>query len=67
LLELDLKILLRKTGARLNFKIALMSLHIDAAGLAFTNLNIKFDCNSGPHCIRFEVILHFTVKHLLRK
>jgi hypothetical protein len=29
LLEMDLKILLRKTGARLNFKIALISLHID--------------------------------------
>jgi hypothetical protein len=30
LLEIDLKILLRKTGARLNFKIALISLHIDS-------------------------------------
>jgi hypothetical protein len=29
LLEIDLKILLRKTGARLNFKIALISLHTD--------------------------------------
>jgi hypothetical protein len=29
LLEINLKILLRKTGARLNFKIALVSLHID--------------------------------------
>jgi hypothetical protein len=29
LLEIDLKVLLRKTGARLNFKIALISLHID--------------------------------------
>jgi hypothetical protein len=29
LLKIDLKILLRKTGARLNFKIALISLHID--------------------------------------
>jgi hypothetical protein len=29
LLEIDLKILLRKIGARLNFKIALKSLHID--------------------------------------
>jgi hypothetical protein len=29
LLEIDLKILLRKTGARLIFKIALISLHID--------------------------------------
>jgi hypothetical protein len=29
LLEIDLEILLRKTGARLNFKITLMSLHID--------------------------------------
>jgi hypothetical protein len=29
LLEISLKILLRKTGARLNFKIALISLHID--------------------------------------
>jgi hypothetical protein len=28
LLEIDLGILLRKTGARLNFKIALVSLHI---------------------------------------
>jgi hypothetical protein len=27
-LEINLKILLRKTGARLNFKIALISLHI---------------------------------------
>jgi hypothetical protein len=27
---MDLKILLRKTGARLNFKIALISLHIDS-------------------------------------
>ncbi len=29
LLEINLKILLRKAGARLNFKIALKSLHID--------------------------------------
>jgi hypothetical protein len=29
LLEIDLKVLLRKTGARLIFKIALISLHID--------------------------------------
>jgi hypothetical protein len=29
ILEINLKILLRKTGARLNFKIALISLHID--------------------------------------
>jgi hypothetical protein len=29
LLEIDLKILLRKTGARLNLKISLISLHID--------------------------------------
>jgi hypothetical protein len=29
LLEINLKILLRKTGARLKFKIALISLHID--------------------------------------
>jgi hypothetical protein len=29
LLEIDLKILLKKTGARLIFKIALISLHID--------------------------------------
>jgi hypothetical protein len=29
LLNIDLKILLRKTEARLNFKIALISLHID--------------------------------------
>jgi hypothetical protein len=29
LLEIDLKILLRKTGARLSFKIALLSLHVD--------------------------------------
>jgi hypothetical protein len=29
LLEIDLKILLRKIGARLIFKIALISLHID--------------------------------------
>jgi hypothetical protein len=29
LLEIDLKILLRKTGARLNFKIALTSLHTE--------------------------------------
>jgi hypothetical protein len=29
LLEIDLKILLRKTRARLNFKVALISLHID--------------------------------------
>jgi hypothetical protein len=29
LLEIDLKILLRKTGARLIFKIALISLHFD--------------------------------------
>jgi hypothetical protein len=28
LLEIDLEILLRKTGARLNFKIAIVSLHI---------------------------------------
>jgi hypothetical protein len=31
LLEIDLKILLRKTGARLIFKITLISLHIDPA------------------------------------
>jgi hypothetical protein len=30
LLEIDLKILLRKTGARLIFKIALISLHVDS-------------------------------------
>jgi hypothetical protein len=30
LLEINLKILLRKTGARLNFKIALIYLHIDS-------------------------------------
>jgi hypothetical protein len=30
LLEIDLKILLRKAGARLIFKIALISLHIDS-------------------------------------
>jgi hypothetical protein len=29
LLEIDLKILLRKTGVRLNFKITLISLHMD--------------------------------------
>jgi hypothetical protein len=29
LLEIDLKILLRKKGARLNFKITLVFLHID--------------------------------------
>jgi hypothetical protein len=29
LLEIYLKILLRKTGARLKFKIALISLHMD--------------------------------------
>jgi hypothetical protein len=29
LLEIYLKILLRKIGARLNFKIAFLSLHID--------------------------------------
>jgi hypothetical protein len=29
LLEIDLKILLRKTGARLNLKLRLISLHID--------------------------------------
>jgi hypothetical protein len=29
--EIDLKNLLRKTGARLIFKIALVSLHIDSA------------------------------------
>jgi hypothetical protein len=34
LLEIDLKTLLRKTGARLNFKITLISLHIDP-GLIF--------------------------------
>jgi hypothetical protein len=34
LLEIDLKILLRKTRARLNFKIALISMHFDpGAGL----------------------------------
>jgi hypothetical protein len=30
LLEIDHKIILRKTGGRLNFKVALISLHIDA-------------------------------------
>jgi hypothetical protein len=29
LLEIDHKIILRKTGARLNFKIALISLHVE--------------------------------------
>jgi hypothetical protein len=29
LLEIDLKILIRKTGARLNLKIKLISLHFD--------------------------------------
>jgi hypothetical protein len=43
LLEIDLKILLRKTGARQNFKIALISLHIDL-GLIFRDQSsiIKF-------------------------
>jgi hypothetical protein len=34
LLEVDLKILLRQTEAGLNFKISLISLHIDPAGPA---------------------------------
>ncbi len=36
LLEIDLKNLPRKTGARLNFKIALMSLHIDPGPFCLT-------------------------------
>jgi hypothetical protein len=39
LLELNLKILLRKTGPRLNFKTALIFMHIDA-GL---NINSRQD------------------------
>jgi hypothetical protein len=35
LLEIDLKILLTKTGARLNFKITLISLHINPAVLVY--------------------------------
>jgi hypothetical protein len=35
LLEMDLKILLRKIGARLIFKIALISLHIDPALICY--------------------------------
>jgi hypothetical protein len=40
LLEINLKILLRKTGARLNFKIALIFLHIDL-GLNHINKNVE--------------------------
>ncbi len=42
MLEIDLKFLLRKTGARLNFKIALTSLDIDP-GASFTKLT--YICN----------------------
>jgi hypothetical protein len=42
LLEIGLEILLRKTGARLNFKIALVSLHINP-GSSFTKLTCIFD------------------------
>jgi hypothetical protein len=45
-LEINLKILLTKTGARLNFKIALISLHIDP-GASFTKLTYIFDISFG--------------------
>jgi hypothetical protein len=42
LLEIDRKILVRKTGAILNFKITLISLHIDPkAKLLATPLRLK--------------------------
>jgi hypothetical protein len=44
LLEVILKILLRKTGVRLNFKIALISLHIDPG---FNPINQKNSLNPG--------------------
>jgi hypothetical protein len=46
--EIDLKILLRKTGARLNLKIALISLHIDPdvpiIGVCIDRVWLSFDC-----------------------
>jgi hypothetical protein len=41
LLEIDLKILLRKIGARLIFKIALISLHIDLVPRPLSKLSIE--------------------------
>jgi hypothetical protein len=50
LLEIDLKILLRKTGARLNFKIALIPLHIDPDEFIFKNYK---------RCIQATKITHY--------
>jgi hypothetical protein len=57
LLEIDLKILLRKTGARLIFKIAFISVHIDSGAPikvwlvlqtnALLSLFISFACNEN--------------------
>jgi hypothetical protein len=46
LLEMDLKILLGKTGARLNFKIAIISMHFDL----------------DPHCISILSHANTTLK-----
>jgi hypothetical protein len=43
LLEINFKILLRKTRARLNFKIALISLHIDAD--LYSNRRLLVQCS----------------------
>jgi hypothetical protein len=51
LIEINLKILLRKTGERLIFKIAFMSLHI-APGASFTKLVCVSDVTFGNFLIR---------------
>jgi hypothetical protein len=50
LLEINLKILLRKTGARLNFRIALLSLHIDPVlGTLFSVLHTFIEYTGYTH------------------
>jgi hypothetical protein len=48
LLEINLKILLRKTGERLNFKIALISLHIDPGS--------QPDLSKTRHIFRLDMV-----------
>jgi hypothetical protein len=51
LLEIDLKILLRKTGARLNFKIALISLNT-GPGLICLVLAVHGSCPQMVHIMK---------------
>jgi hypothetical protein len=60
LLEIDLKILLRKTGARLIFKIAIKSLHIDP-GFCITgciDCTAKGDLHTLKFTIQFAVCIN---------